>query len=192
MNSKISKSCTSKARLYLVGAIVSALVACATSIPLTPAFLKLFVSFPSLEEAEVISGTVEVVGESSLTGGRPATYFMVNSNGRHQVFCGLPTARLRCFGDDLNARGATGTVWLHPTFGLLQWDLTFHTSRADGYREFRSYQVKKDYFENKFDFQPYQARFFAVFIALAKAVYQFVKFRALCANEIGQNEGKVA
>ena len=164
-------------RAYLAASIFSVIVAGLYCIPLTPVFLKLFVPFPALEEATVITGTVEVVGEWSFKA--PAHYFIVNESGRHQVYCGLPTERLSCFGSDTHAQAATGTVWFHPTFGVLQWDLTFHTQRAEGYREKRSYGVKKNFYENRFSYKDYSFKGFIVLVALSIALYQFIRFRSL-------------
>lgn len=168
-------------KMYLIASIFSILVACGYGIQLTPVFLKLLIPFPTLEEAIMIAGTIEVAGEWSSKS--PARYFIVNDSGRHQVYCGLPTERLPCFGSDTHAKGATGTVWFHPTFGVLQWDLTLHTPRAEGYREKRSYSVKKDFFENHFEYKSYGFKFVVVLIALIIALYQFVKYRSLQARE---------
>jgi len=168
------------ARAYLIASIFSVIVAGFYCIPLTPVFLKLFVPFPALEEATVITGTVEVVGQWSFT--RPARYFIINESGRHPVYCGLPTERLPCFGSDQHAQGATGTVWFHPTFGVLQWDLTLHTSRAEGYREKRRFAVKKDFFENRFSYKDYGFKAFIVLLALSIAAYQFKKYKSLRAQ----------
>ena len=167
-------------KAYMTASIFSVIVACIYCVPLIPVFLKLFVPFPALEEATVITGTVEVVGHWSFKS--PAKYFIVNESGRHPVYCGLPTERLSCFGSDQHAQGATGTVWFHPTFGVLQWDLTLHTQRAEGYREKRSHAVKKDFFDNKFSYKDYQFKAFIVLICLGVALYQFIKFKSLRAQ----------
>ncbi|MBI5790398.1 MAG: hypothetical protein HZA63_02875 [Rhodocyclales bacterium] len=166
---------------YLVAAIFSVLIACGYAVQLTPVFLRLFVPFPALEEATVLTGTVEVVGEWSFK--RPAAYFIVNADGRHRVYCGLPTERLSCFGFFTPSHGATGTVWFHPTFGVLQWDLILHTVRAEGYREQGIYSVEKDLFEKQFDYKRYNIKYFVVFVALLIALYQFIKYRSLLAVE---------
>lgn len=168
-------------RQYLVASVFSVVVACFYCIPLTPVFLKLFVPFPALEEATVITGTVEVVGKWSSKA--PARYFIVNESGRYQVYCGLPTERLSCFDSDEHAQGATGTVWFHHTFGVLQWDLILHTARAEGYREQRHYAVKKDFFENKFSYKDYRLKGFIVLMGLCIALYQFMKFKSLRIQE---------
>jgi hypothetical protein len=175
-------------KTYLMASIFSVIVACFYCIPLTPVFLKLFIPFPSLGEATVITGTVEVVGQWSSKA--PARYYIVNESGRHQVYCGLPTERLSCFWSDEHAQGATGTVWFNPTFGVLQWDLTLHTPRAEGYREKRSYAVKRDFFENKFSYKDYRVKGFVVLVVLLIALYQFIKYKTLRVRERQQFKGE--
>lgn len=177
-------------KVYLMASIFSVLVACGYSIQLTPAFLKLLVPYPALEEATVITGTVEVVGEWTFKA--PARYFVVNESGRHQVYCGLPTERLSCFGSDTHAQGATGTVWVHPTFGVLQWDLTLHTTRAEGYREKGIYSAGKDFFENQFRYKDYSFKLFVVLVALGIGLYQFIQYRYLRKQERHQFQGEHA
>lgn len=177
-------------RMYLIASIFSVFVACAYSIQLTPVFLRLFVPFPALDEATVLTGTVEVVGEWSFKA--PARYFIVNESGRHPVYCGLPTERLPCFGSDTHAKGATGTIWFHPTFGVLQWDLTLHTVRAEGYREQGIHSVEKDFFEKQFDYKRYNFKFIVVLVALLIALYQFMKYRSLRAKARQQSKGEIA
>ena len=166
-------------RQYLVASVFSVVVACFYCIPLTPVFLKLFVPFPALEEATVITGTVEVVGKWSSKA--PARYFIVNESGRYQVYCGLPTERLSCFGfgSDKFAQGATGTVWFHPTFGVIQCDLTLHVQRAEGHPLKCTYAAEKRYFEEKFSYKDYRLNGFVVLVALSIALYQFMKFKSL-------------
>lgn len=177
-------------RMYLVASIFSVFVACWYSIQLTPVFLRLFVPFPTLEETTVLTGTVEVVGEWSSK--VPARYVIVSESGRHRVYCGLPAERLSCFGFFTPANGATGTVWFHPTFGVLQWDLTLHAQRAEGYREIGNYDVSKDFFENKFRYKDYGFKFFVVLIALSIALYQFMNYRSLKAKARHHSKGEYA
>ncbi len=164
-------------RQYLVASIFSVVVACFYCIPLTPVFLKMFVPFPALEEATVITGTVEVVGEWSSKA--PARYFIVNESGRHQVYCGLPTERLSCFGFGEPVQGATGTVWFHSTFGVLQWDLTLHAPRAEGRTDKGTHTVQKNFFENRFSYKDYGFKGSLVLLGLGFALYQFMKFKSL-------------
>lgn len=178
------------AKTYLIASILSVIVACFYCVQLTPVFLKLFVPFPALEEATAITGTVDVTGEWSSTA--PARYFVANENGRYQVYCGLPTERLSCFGfgSDKFAQGAMGTVWFHPIFGVLQCDLTLHTPRAEGYRKKCSYVAEKRFFEEDFSYKDYGFKGSLVLLALGFALYQFIKFKSLRALERKQLQGE--
>lgn len=179
---------TMSAKAYLFASLFSLFFAGVLSMSLTPLFLKVFIPFPTLEEAQVLTGTVEVVGKWSSRKG-PARYFIAHERGRTQVWCGLPKERLPCFGSDTHAQGATGTVWFHPTFGVLQWDLTLHTPRAEGYREKGTYQVEKTYFEKPIDYDDYYGSLLAVAVALSISIYQFIRFRRLRIVERQQLKG---
>ena len=188
MNDKKFRLKSMSPRAYLIASIFSVIMAGFYGIPLTPVFLKLFVPFPALEEATVITGTVEVVGQWSAK--RPAQYFIVNEDGRHPVYCGLPTERLSCFGFGEPVQRATGTVWFHPTFGILQWDLTLHVPRAEGRRDIGTYAVQKEFFDKRFDYKDYSFKGFIVLLALSTALYQFIKFKSLRARERQQRQGE--
>lgn len=188
MNDKRFRLMKINARTYLVASILSVIVACFYCVPLTPVFLKLFVPFPALEAATVISGTVDVVGKWSSTA--PARYFIVNESGRHQVYCGLPTERLSCFGFGEPVQGAIGTVWFHSLFGVLQWDLTLHAPRAEGRTDKGTYSVQKTFFENRFSYKDYGFKGSLVLLALGFALYQFIKYKSLRALERKQLKGE--
>lgn len=175
--------------VYLFASVFSLVVACLFSIPLTPVFIKLTSKYPALEDAQVLTGTIQIVGEWSSKS--PPTYFVMDKETRHRVYCGLPTARMSCFQSDVHAQGATGTVWFDPKFGILQWDITFHTKRAEGYRDRGSYNFGKDRFENHFRFSDYQFKFLTVFVVLVVAIYQFVKYRSLRTRELHQESGEI-
>jgi len=168
------------ARQYLIASIFSVIVAGFYCIPLTPVFLKLFVPFPALDEATVITGTVEVVGQWSFM--RPARYFIIDESGRHPVYCGLPTERLSCFGFGEPVQGAVGTVWFHPQFGVLQWNLVLHAPGAEGRKDEGTYSVQKDFFENRFSYKDYRLKGFIVLLSLSIAAYQFRKYKSLRAQ----------
>ena len=180
MNDKRFRLKSMSPRTYLIASIFSVIVAGFYCIPLTPVFLKLFVPFPALEETTVITGTVEVVGQWSSKA--PARYFIVNESGRHPIYCGLPTERLSCFGFGEPVQGATGTVWFHSIFGVLQWDLVLHAPRAEGRTDKGTHTVRKNFFENKFSYKDYRLKGFIVLVALSIALYQFFKFKSLRAQ----------
>jgi hypothetical protein len=146
-------------------------------IPLTPVFIKWFLDFPPLEKAQVFTGTIEVVGKFTIT--RPAAYYIVTETGRHRLYCGLPTRRYNCFGSDKWVQGATGTVWFDETFGLLQWKLTWQQPEVRGRDDSMPYAVELNHFTYRFDYDYYQGKFFVVFLALAVAAYQFMRYRSL-------------
>lgn len=86
-------------------------------------------------------------------------------------------------------QGATGTVWLHETFGLLQWDLVWQQPEVRGQTDDSPYRVEKNHFENQFNFVPYQGKFFIVLLALGVALYQFLRYRTLKAEQINHQTG---
>lgn len=177
-------------RLYLAASIFSVIVAGFYCIPLTPVFIKMFVNFPALEEAKKMTGTIEVVGQHSYSARWPAAYYIVTETGRYQLYCGLPTKRISCFGSDKWVQGATGTVWFHETFGLLQWELLWQQPEVRGRTDAMPYLVEKNHFEYKFNFGFFQGKFFTVLAALGVALYQFMRYRTLKAEQINPQTGE--
>jgi hypothetical protein len=175
---KMPVASLSRRNIHLVAALFGLLVAALSCVPLIPVYLTLFVSFPPLDETQVITGTVEVVERFS-PGRLPYRYFVVDESGSHEVYCGLPTKRYQCFMDPRLVQGATGTVWFHPTFGLVKWDLRLHHPLAEGRREERAYEVEKSYFDTHFDFVPYQIPMLTVLALLALSTYHVHRFLLL-------------
>jgi hypothetical protein len=111
---------------YLWGALLSTALAVISAVALqSPIFIKLFVPFPALSEAQVLTGKVEVVGHwhTGKHGVEPPKYYIVTDTGRQEFFCGFSMARDTCFTVDEYNIGAIGTIWLHPTFGVIQYAL---------------------------------------------------------------------
>lgn len=167
-----------KPRNYLVSFICSIVMTIVWSIPLTPVFIKLFVPFPKLENATKITGAVEVddTPHCSKNGCAPAQFYILNDDGKHEVFCGLPTHHYDCFDSKNLIKGATGTVWFHPIFGLIQWDMKLKDTKLFEPTDIRSYEVKKDYFEHQFDFDRYSKDFYPPLVWLAASIYFGIKF----------------
>ena len=113
-------------RSYRIGALITGILTIFQLYQAQPLLIKLFVPFPPLSEAQVITGRIEVVGHEHPTrnGTAPPRYFIVTPSGRQEFFCGLTQAERNCFllADEDN-QNAEGTIWLHPTFGVIQYSL---------------------------------------------------------------------
>jgi hypothetical protein len=107
--------------------VVGTLVLCFVSlIPASPLFIKLFLPFPTLENAHYYRGEIETKE------GRPLfsrlevrnRYYISTADGKFEIVDGY-------FGDRFSPHhgelldGARGEVWFHPAFGILQQRLLY-------------------------------------------------------------------
>ncbi len=81
-----------------------------------------FLPFPKLEDAEIISGKLHIVGKEHLVAKFnkfvPSKYYIVDSaNIKHEIFYGLRGDEEQRYGQDYE--GIKTKVWFHPLFGVI-------------------------------------------------------------------------
>jgi hypothetical protein len=122
----------------------------AAFIPTLPLFYKAFVQFPRLEEAIVYTGTMSVVGEERCIRNRCSepTYYVTDSEGKHEVFYGIPGGRRYPYIYS-NENFTVGTYWFHPTFGIIRE----FTSAPTGVGTYMPYEVSRKKYEEEFSYK---------------------------------------
>ncbi len=167
---------------------------------LQPVYLKLFVPFPPLDEARVLTGKVDIVGHrhAGTRGEVPPQYYIDTETGRNEFFCGSYLVRKTCFSTDEKVIGAVGTIWLHPTFGVIQHSLTEdegivlgwltelenkypslkkHSPRRSlNLKEETLYATYKMMFDNYFSFGRYREGLIIVTIMLIGAIWSWSQY----------------
>lgn len=193
---------------YLWGALLcTALAVISAAALLSPIIIKLFVPFPELSEAQVLTGKVEVVGHwhTGKHGVEPPKYYIVTDTGRQEFFCGFSMARDTCFTVDEYNIGAVGTIWLHPTFGVIQYSLSEdeqHVRRlrlelgakdparkdrtAEDWervplnlKEESSYATEKMLFDSHFNYKRHSEGIVMTLALLLGALYQWTRYFSL-------------
>lgn len=173
----------------LICGIALLVIACGRSLPALPLLVKVFVPFPSLEDATLYEGRVEVVGRMHATrnGMVPASYFVVSDKVRQEVWCGYPGDTTLCFGSDTLSNGAYGKVWFHSIYGVLQWDLTQSYETVRGQREASPISAYRWVFNNHFPYPRYYWPLAQSLAFLVAALYFFAKFKKLLNAKAAQS-----
>lgn len=152
-----------------------ALMIIAALIPCVPVLLKLFVPYPKLEDARVLDGHIEVVGEGRTTGGRgggnfaPPTYYIVNASGRHKFFCGYYGRPIECQSRRWFETGMRATVWFHPLFGTLQYQIHEPEDRVPKHLSFDPYDAGREHFRMHFNWKKFNVPLFRLVMLIIVA-----------------------
>jgi hypothetical protein len=108
---------------YIVEIVIASLMtAWFLCMPLMYGAVKAIVPFPRLEEATYLEGTFDYEGEWPYV--LVPRYYVVNSKGRHEFYCGYFSQRQACFTGSPRYRGAPIKVWTNYWYGRLQYELS--------------------------------------------------------------------
>jgi hypothetical protein len=148
-------------------------------IPAVPLFLKLFVPYPALEDADHWQGTVHVQGKFEV-GPKGSIklprYFIDTPQGRKEFNCGLLGHRYEC-NSQHRLDGAKGEVWYHPLFGSLQERYVLASGPDAGRSIDVPYSALKEVNEERFDHGRYLWYLAFSLIPLAGATFCWRRYR---------------
>ena len=161
--------------------LVLLLICIKLSVPAAPLLCKLFLKYPTLEEAIVYKGTVLIEGEEICKRARqctPPTYYVVNETGKHEIYWGLPGDRYARYSKK-SFQNTSGTFWFDPVFGVIQEEYIFNKTEYTpkelfseiGSKVFRSYNERKDMYDSHFEYNKYMLMAFPFFICLFFLIY---------------------
>ncbi|NJK42365.1 MAG: hypothetical protein HC937_00950 [Aquincola sp.] len=148
----------SRASGYLTAVVLLLLTFFVGLMPAAPLFLKLFVPYPTLEQAEHWQGTFSVQGK--VEGGRRfdsvrlPRYFIDTPQGRKEFHCGLIGRRYTC-NSQHRLDEARGEVWYHPLFGSLQRRFVVASGPGAGQLIDVPYAIIKEVNYDSFDYARY-------------------------------------
>ena len=163
-----------------LGIAVFVLLFIRSLIPCTPIFLKLFVAYPKLEDATVLKGRIEVVGEARLSrrnGWMPPHYYIVNESGRHPFFCGFSGTQHECQSKQW-FDGMDATIWFHPWFGTLQYQIHEPANRVPTHLAERLYEGKKQVFESPDVWELYSKNLLLPLFYIGGAAFAYWRYRS--------------
>ena len=156
--------------------VVILLVSCIKlSVPAAPLLCKMFLKYPTLEEVAVYKGTVWIKGEEVCKRAKqctPPTYYVVNDTGKHEIYYGLPGDRYARYSKK-HFQNTPGTFWFDPVFGVIQEEYLFTKNEYTpkellgevGNTVFRSYDERKNLYDNHFDYSKYTLMAWPFFMA---------------------------
>jgi hypothetical protein len=139
-----------------------------------PSFLKLFVPYPSLENAEHIVGRIEFKNKFKSN----LQLFIVTEFGKKHLPCSHFGVRSMC--SEYND-GAQIELWYHSAFGIIQYKFLKKTDSGSELGGEYSLEQHRAYFENDFSVVPYVGKLFTGLMVLALMVWQIGRIRQYAA-----------
>lgn len=161
-----------------IGASITLVLSLIMLVPAAPLFIKLFISFPSLED------TIHLVGTVKTRPGKPLfsraevknRYFVVTKDGEHEVSDGY-------FGDRFpphhaeHLDGAQGELWYHPAFGIVQQNLSYLSGSGEIRVSRSTIEGTKKWHEEAFRWSRYLWRMLTPILLVSLFWLQFRQLR---------------
>jgi hypothetical protein len=83
--------------------------------------------------------------------------FVVTSSGRHEFSCGFIGRSRNCYYPP-DFQNGTGSVWHHPIYHTVQWDLDIRSGPRSGQHRSSPRSAYVNYLQKAFPFEEYSGR----------------------------------
>jgi hypothetical protein len=153
---------------YLLAALAVVPVWLSIAFTLTPVFIRVFVPFPQLSDAKVLSGSIRYDYGAVRHLGAPA-YYIETTAGPQRFFCGYEKRGTRCDAAFHHA-GARGTIWHTESYGVIEFDL----EAPNGERVTGDLTITRRILIDRFDWSTYYAPLVVFALLTAYAVFMIV------------------